>query len=117
MQTYFPALGASENKGLEVDAITQTYKINGNELTMTNCGGQSYTAKLDGTEAPYKGAPDKASVSLKMLGKNTLGETTKIEGKIVRISKMKVASDGKSMKIVEDDKIDGSKTRVTWIKQ
>ncbi|MFZ0731214.1 MAG: hypothetical protein WAM79_02700 [Candidatus Sulfotelmatobacter sp.] len=50
------------------DAITWTYKVNGNELTMTNPTGQSYTAKLDGTEAPYKGDPGTTSVSLKMLG-------------------------------------------------
>ena len=84
---------------------------------MTNPIGQSYTAKLDGTEAPYKGDPQKATVSVKMLGKNTLDETTKLEGKIVCISKKKVASDGKSMKIVEDDKLHGTKLSGTAMKQ
>jgi len=105
-----------EKAEASADALTWTYKVNGNELTMTNGIGQSYTAKLDGTEAPYKGDPQKATVSLKMLGKKTLEETTKLEGKIVRISKMKVASDGKSMKIVEDDK-HGHKLSVTAMKQ
>ena len=98
------------------DLRTWTYKVNGNELTMTNPMGQSYTAKLDGTEAPYKDDPQKATVSLKMLGKNTLEETTKAEGKIARICKMKVASDGESMKIVEYDKHDGTKWSGTLIK-
>jgi hypothetical protein len=99
------------------DAITLTYKVNGNELTMTNPMGQSYTAKLDGTEAPYKDDPEKATVSVKMLGKNTLKETTKLNGKIFKILKMKVASDGKSMKVVEDCKFSGTKSSATAMKQ
>jgi hypothetical protein len=98
------------------DLLTWTYKVNGNELTMTNSGGQSYTAKLDGTEAPLKGDPERATVSLKMLGKNTLEETHKAEGKIFKIWKMKVASDGESMKIVQYDKRDGTKFSGTLIK-
>src|SRR5271165_1217159 len=43
--------------------LTWTYKVNGNEITMTNPTGQSYTAKLDGTDAPYKGDPGTTSVS------------------------------------------------------
>ena len=97
------------------DLRTWTYKVNGNELTMTNLEGQSYTAKLDGTEAPYKDDPQKATVSLKMLDKNTLKETTKVEGKIVAISKMKVASDGESMKVVTNYK-NGTKDSYTLIK-
>ena len=97
-------------EALSPDLRSWTYKVNGNELTMTNPIGQSYTAKLDGTEAPYKDDPQKATVSLKMLDKNTLEETTKVEGKIVRIWKMKVASDGESIKFVEYDK----RKRTKW---
>ena len=83
---------------------------------MTNGLGQSYTAKLDGTEASVIGDPDKATVSLKMLGKNTLQEIVKVKGKIVDISKMKVASDGESMKVVRYDKYYGTKASWTLIK-
>ena len=31
--------------------------VNGNELTVTNATGLSYTAKLGGTDAPVKGDP------------------------------------------------------------
>lgn len=99
------------------DAITWTYKLKGNEVTMTNPTGQSYTAKLDGTEAPYKGDPGTTSVSLKMLGKDTLEETDKREAKIISISKMTVASDGKSAKIVVDDKLHGTQVSGTAMKQ
>ena len=106
-----------EKAAASADAITWTYKVNGNELTMTNPTGQSYTAKLDGTEAPYKGDPGTTSVSLKMLGKDTLEETDKREDKIISISKMTVASDGKSAKIVVDDKLHGTQASATAMKQ
>ncbi len=51
-----------------------TYKVNGDELTMTTPTGQSYTAKLDGTEAPYKGDPGTTSVSAKQMGKNSIAQ-------------------------------------------
>ncbi|HTZ84730.1 MAG TPA: hypothetical protein VMB66_16135 [Candidatus Acidoferrales bacterium] len=106
-----------EKAAASSDAITWTYKVNGNELTMTNPTGQSYTAKLDGTEAPYKGDPGTTGVSLKMLGKDTLEETDKREDKIISISKMTVASDGKSAKIVVDDTLHGTQVRATAMKQ
>jgi len=106
-----------EKADASADAITWTYKVGGNQLTMTNPTGQSYTAKLDGTEAPYKGDPGTTSVSLKMLGKDTLEETDKREEKIISISKMTVASDGKSAKIVWDDKLHGTQASGTAIKQ
>jgi hypothetical protein len=107
----------SEKAEASADAITWTDKVNGNELTMTNPTGQSYTAKLDGTEAPYKGDPGTTSVSLKMLGKDTVEETDKRDGKIISISKMTVASDGKSAKIVVDDKVHGMQFSGTAMKQ
>jgi hypothetical protein len=88
-----------------------TFKITGDELTMTNPTGQSYTAKLDGTDAPYKGDPGITSVSVKMHGKDMLEETDKRDGKVIAISKMTVTPDGKTMKIVYDDKLHGTTTK------
>ena len=99
------------------NGITWTYKVSGNELTMTTPTGQSYTAKLDGTEAPMKGDPGVTSVSVKMHGKDTLEETDKRDGKVISISKMTVASDGKSAKIAVDDKLHGSKMDFVAMKQ
>lgn len=64
-----------------------TYKVSGDELTMTTPTGQSYTAKLDGTEAPYKGDPGTDGISVKMRGKDTLGETDKRGDKVIGVSK------------------------------
>ena len=92
-----------EKADASADALTWTYKVNGNEL--------------DGTAAPYKGDPGTTSVSLKMLGKDTLEETDKREEKIISISKMTVASDGKSAKIIVDDKLHGTQASGTAMKQ
>ena len=39
------------------NGLLVTFKVESDTLTMTTPTGQSYTAKLDGTEAPYKGDP------------------------------------------------------------
>ncbi len=91
--------------------LTWTFKVNGDELTMTNPTGQSYTAKLDGTDAPYKGDPGTTSVSVKMHGKDTLEETDKRDGKVIGVAKMTVNSDGKTMKMVYEDKLHGTTTK------
>ena len=99
------------------NGTTFTYKVNGNELTMTAPTGQSYTAKLDGTNAPYKGDPGTDGVSVKMMGKNTLVETDKRGDKVISVSKMTVAPDGKTAKIVFEDKLHGTTTQATAVKQ
>ena len=87
-------------------ALTWTFKVNGDELTMTNLTGQSYTAKLDGTEAPFKGDPGVTSVSVKMHGKDTLEETRKRDGKVIGI--FSNTADGRTLKIVVEDKLQGT---------
>ncbi len=94
-----------------------TFKISGDEVMMTNPTGQSYTAKLDGSDAPYKGDPGTTSVSVKTHGKDTLEETDKRDGKVIGISKMTVSPDGKTMKIVYDDKLRGTTTKAEATKQ
>jgi hypothetical protein len=94
-----------------------TFKISRDEVMMTNPTGQSYTAKLDGMDAPYKGDPGITSVSVKMRGKDTLEETDKRDGKVIGVSKMTVAADGKTMKMVYDDKLHGTVTKGDAMKQ
>jgi hypothetical protein len=93
----------SKLEGMSENAALFTYKISGNEITMTNPTGQSYTAKLDGTEAPYHGDPGTSSVSVRMIDKYNLEETDKRDGKVLSVSKMTVAPDGKTAKISVDD--------------
>lgn len=62
-----------------------TFKVEGDILNMTSRSGQSYTAKLDGTEAPYKGDLVINAVSILRLGKDTFEETDKQDGKAIKV--------------------------------
>ena len=79
-------------------------------MTMTNLTGQSYTAKLNGAEAPMKGDPGVTSVSVKTIGKDTLVETDLRDGKVIYVLKMTVAADGKTAKASYDDKLQNRTT-------
>ena len=99
------------------NATTWTYKVSGDEITMTNPTGQSYTAKLNGADAPMKGDPGVSGVSVKMMGKDTLEETDKRDGKVIGVFKMKVASDGKTAKASYEDKLQKTTTDFDVTKQ
>ena len=99
------------------NGLTFTYKVTGNTLTMTSPTGQSYTAKLDGTEAPYKGDPGTSSVSVKTLAKNVLEETDKRSGKVISVMRSTVSANGKTMAITVDDKLHGTSMQFVAEKQ
>lgn len=99
------------------NATVWTYKVNGDEITMTNPTGQSYTAKLGGADAPMKGDPGVTSVSVKMIGKDTLEETDKRDGKVIGVFKMKVTTDGRTAKASYDDKLSNRTTDFDVTKQ
>jgi hypothetical protein len=104
-------------ESLSDNAIVWSYKINGSTITMSNPTGQTYTAKLDGSDAPMKGDPGTTSVSVKMLGKDTLEETDKRAGKVIGVFKMTVAADGKTAKASFEDKLQSRTTEFDAIKQ
>jgi hypothetical protein len=104
-------------ESLSDNATVWTYKVSGNEITMTNPTGQSYTAKLNGLDAPMKGDPGITSVSVKMLGKDTVEETDKRDGKVIGVFKMTVAADGKTAKASFDDKLQQRTTDFDVTKQ
>lgn len=97
-------------EGLSDNATSFTYKVSGDEITMSNPTGQTYTAKLDGTDAPMKGDPGITSVSVKMHGKDTLEETDKRDSKVIGVFRMTVAADGKTAKASYDDKLQNRTT-------
>jgi hypothetical protein len=104
-------------EGLSDNAIVWSYKVSGDEITMTSPTGQSYTAKLDGSDAPMKGDPGVTSVSVKTIGKNTLEESDKRSGKVITVFKMTVAADGKTAKAIVDDKLQNRTTEFAVMKQ
>jgi hypothetical protein len=92
-------------ESLSDNAVVWTYKVSGDNITMTTRTGQSYTAKLNGADAPMKGDPGTTSVSVKMMGKDTLVETDKRGGKVIGVLTMTVAADAKTAKCSYDDKL------------
>lgn len=99
------------------NGLTTTFKTEGDTLTMSSPTGQGYTAKLDGTDAPYKGDPGTSSVSVRRMGKNGLVETDKRDGKPVSVVHMTVAPNGKTLTIVVNDKLHGTTSQFVAEKQ
>jgi len=81
------------------NGITVTYKLVGDTLNMATPNGLSYSAKLDGTDSPYKGDPGTTSVSVKRLNKNVIEETDKRDGKVISVARMTLDSDGKTISV------------------
>jgi len=106
-----------EKLGMSDNGALFTYKISGDELTMTSPTGSGFTAKLDGSEAPYKGDPGTTSVRIKLVGNDTLEETDLRDGKILSVSRMTVGADGKKAKIVAEDKRQNTTVSFEAIKQ
>ncbi|AHX12075.1 hypothetical protein CH75_24425 [Dyella jiangningensis] len=88
------------------DNATQiTFKEEGGMMSMSSPTGQSYQAKMDGTEAPYKGDPGISTVTVKKAGRNSMVETDKRDGKVIAVLTSTVSADGKTMHVLFDDKL------------
>jgi hypothetical protein len=94
-----------------------TYTVEGDSISMATPTGQSFTAKLDGTDAPYKGDPGQTSISMRKTGDNTIEETDKREGKVISVAEITVAPDGKTMTIAISDKLRGTESSFVAEKQ
>lgn len=99
------------------NALTRSYKVDGDTFSMSSPTGESYSAKMDGSDAPYSGDPGTTSISVKKLGQHVMQETTKRDGKVTSVAKMTVAADGKSMTIAVDDKLHGTHMSFVAMKQ
>jgi len=98
-------------------AVTFTFKSSGDEMSYSTPTGQSYTAKLGGGEAPYKGDPGTTSVSLKKINDRTIEETDMRDGKPISVARITVSSDGKKMTIDVTDKLHGTTSKFIADKQ
>jgi hypothetical protein len=103
--------------GMSDNAIIFSYKISGDSITMNSKTGQSYTAKLNGGDAPMQGDPGVSSVSVRMPGKHTIIEMDKRNGKVVSVFTLTVAPDGKTAKAVVEDKLSMKTTNFDVTKQ
>jgi hypothetical protein len=79
------------------------FKVNGNLLEMSDRMGRSFSAKLDGTEAPYKGSDGFTSVTLKKIDDHTIEESDRRGGKVVKISLWSIGDGDVTMRVRFDN--------------
>ncbi len=99
------------------EAMIVTYKSTADGLSMKVGTGESYDARFDGKDYPFKGDPGVTSVSLKKIDANTIEETDKRDGRVIFVSRLTVLPDGKTMKIAVDDKLHGTTSSYVFTKQ
>jgi len=107
----------TKTENMSDNGTNVTFKTDTDTLNMTAPTGQSYTAKLDGSDAPYKGDPGITSVSLKRISKNVFEETDKRNGKVISVARMTVSPDGKSLTMDISDKEHGTTMQLIADKQ
>lgn len=101
----------SKIESVSENGLMLTFRVDGDTLTMTTPAAQSYTAKLDGTEAPYKGNFGSDKVSVVRLGKDTVEETNKRDGKPIKVTRLMVdPGDTKTMEMIVTDSLRGTTT-------
>jgi len=79
----------------------------------TNYNGWITDAKFDGKPVPVVGDPGHTMAAFKQLGPTTLEETDTRDGKVTDITNWKLAADGQSIQIVDQDQLHGTTTRFT----
>jgi hypothetical protein len=107
----------SKMENVSENAAMITFKVEAGALHMSNPTGQSYDAKLDGTDAPFKGDPGLTSVSVKQIDKNTIEETDKRDGKVIGLQRFEITPDGKTIHITVHDMLQNTTTTVSAAKQ
>jgi hypothetical protein len=80
-----------------------SFRVSGGVLSMTDRLGDSFSAKLDGTEAPYKGSAVFTTVSVKQTDSHTLVETDKRGKQVVRVNTWTVDPEGMTMHVRFDN--------------
>jgi hypothetical protein len=99
------------------NGLLYTYKGSGEELSMSNSGGASWTAKLDGNWYPMKGSYSVDTVSLKRINDHEIEVSYKRGDKLLEVEKMTVSPDGKTMTTVAEDKQTGRISTIVSTKQ
>ena len=107
---------ASSFQSASDNMLSYTYKVIGNDVSMTNPRGESYSAKLDGKPVAYTGDPGTDKIAVKMVGKS-MQETTSLAGKVTSVATMTVSADGNRMTTTIMSKPSNRKTVLVAMKQ
>ena len=90
-------------EGISEEALTVTFNVAGDTLTMKSPAGQSYTAKFGGPEVAIAGDPGGTMVKVERVAPNIIRETNSRGGKVVNVTTTTAGADGK-LSIVSEDK-------------
>ena len=96
-----------QNVNEDTAGLTTTWKVAGDEVSMSTPTGESWQAKVGGGESPVKGIYANETVSVKKMGPREIEVTYKRDGKLYSVSKISVSADGKKMTEVVDNKQTG----------
>jgi hypothetical protein len=99
------------------NALTATYITTADGQMFSSSTGESYDAKYDGKDYPMKGSSAGITVALKKVDARTVIQTTKRDGAIVEVSTMTVSADGGTAITKAENKLQGTTTTYTAIKQ
>jgi len=99
------------------NALVVTLKLEGDIFSFADPTGQSYAARLDGTETPFKGDLSNTMVSVKRIGENTIEQTDKQNGKVVEVTRFTLSADGKTMTVSMENKVSGTTRQFVAHKQ
>jgi hypothetical protein len=102
----------SKVENINAEALTVSFRTEGETLHMSSPSGTSYDAKLDGSDTPIKGDPAGTTASVKKLANGSIEETDKRAGKVVWVGTFMPGSDGK-LHVDTENKLDGSKVSYT----
>jgi hypothetical protein len=97
------------------DALTATFRERDGTLHLSTASGQSYDARLDGSDTPIRGDIGGTTASVRKLADNVYQETDKRDGKAIGVMTMTVA-DGK-MTVKDENKQNGAVTTYVATKQ
>lgn len=104
---------------IKIENNTEIYMAEGMDAA-GNATHSSFTAKLDGTDAPVTGIPYADMVSLNLMSPNHLVATLKKDGKVMMTVHVVVAADGKSRTVTysgKNDKGQDVKDKLVYDKQ
>jgi hypothetical protein len=97
------------------EALTATFREEGGILHFSSASGQSYDAKLDGSDTPVKGDIGGTTAAVKKISDNVYQETDKRGGKVIGTMTMTITPDGKME--VKDQSGEGSTTTYVATRQ
>ena len=102
---------------LSENALVVTLKLEGDTVSFADPTGQSYAARLDGTETPIKGDLSNTMVSVRRIGENTIEETDEHDGKVVEVTRFTPSADGKTMTVSMENEVKGTTRQLVAHKQ